>query len=49
MLKQKTAGNLSEEEDTYVTGLLHDLRMRYINAAAKSPGGDQDEGESESK
>jgi len=36
MLKEKTEGNLSEEEATYLNGLLHDLRMRYV-AAVDSP------------
>ena len=33
MLRQKTQGNLSDEEQTYLDHLLHDLRMRYVSAA----------------
>ena len=32
MLKQKTQGNLSEDEEQYLDGLLHDLRIRYVSA-----------------
>ena len=35
MLKQKTQGNLSSEEDSYLVSLLHDLRMRYVSAAGQ--------------
>jgi hypothetical protein len=30
ILKEKTAGNLSKEEESLLTNLLYDLRMRYI-------------------
>lgn len=33
MLKEKTKGNLSEEEDKLIEGILYDLRMKYINVA----------------
>jgi hypothetical protein len=36
MLKQKTQGNLTGDEDTYLSSLLHDLRMRYVNALKQS-------------
>ncbi len=36
MLRDKTRGNLSEEEESYVEGLLYDLRMRYVNVADRS-------------
>jgi len=43
MLKEKTEGNLSEEEATYLNGLLHDLRMRYVAAVDSRPAeGEQD-------
>jgi len=35
MLKQKTQGNLSSEEESYLISLLHDLRMRYVSAAGQ--------------
>ena len=35
MLKQKTEGNLSSEEESYLVSLLHDLRMRYVRAAGQ--------------
>ncbi len=30
VLKEKTAGNLTQEEDALLSDLLYDLRMRYI-------------------
>ena len=36
MLKQKTQGNLTGGEETYLSSLLHDLRMRYVNALKQS-------------
>jgi hypothetical protein len=33
MLKAKTEGNLTPDEDAYVQNILTDLRMRYVNAA----------------
>ena len=36
MLKKKTEGNLTNEEETYLGSLLHDLRMRYVTAASQS-------------
>ncbi len=30
MLEQKTAGNRTEEEDTYLRGVLTNLRMAYV-------------------
>jgi len=35
MLRQKMQGNLSADEQQYLDGLLHDLRMRYVGAAAR--------------
>ncbi len=35
MLKEKTKGNLSKEEDQMLEGLLYDLRMRYISEIEK--------------
>lgn len=35
MLSDKTEGNLTEEESTYVENILYDLRMRYISAAGE--------------
>jgi len=43
MLKQKTRGNLSPEEDSYLVSLLHDLRMRYVRVA-KQPGEERQKG-----
>jgi hypothetical protein len=45
MLKQKTQGNLSPEEDSYLVSLLHDLRMRYVTVAKQQ--GDEKQTESE--
>lgn len=33
MLKEKTKGNLTEEEDRLLEGILYDLRMKYVQAA----------------
>ena len=33
MLKEKTAGNLDEEEAKFIEAILTDLRWRYVNAA----------------
>jgi hypothetical protein len=32
MLARKTAGNLSEEEQKLIEGLLYDLRIKYVDA-----------------
>jgi len=33
MLKEKTQGNLTEEEDRLISNLLFDLRLKYVQAA----------------
>ena len=33
MLKEKTVGNLTEEEKKFIESVLTDLRWRYVNAA----------------
>ncbi|MGD9039807.1 MAG: DUF1844 domain-containing protein [Desulfobacteraceae bacterium] len=33
MLKQKTQGNLTEEEEKFLDSILTDLRLRYVKAA----------------
>jgi hypothetical protein len=35
MLKEKTAGNLAQEEDALLSNLLYDLRMRYVRETDK--------------
>jgi hypothetical protein len=35
ILKDKTSGNLSEEEDALLSNLLYDLRMRYVRETEK--------------
>ena len=35
ILKEKTAGNLKQEEESLIDNLLHDLRMRYVNEKKK--------------
>ena len=37
MLQEKTKGNLTQEESTYLENLLYDLRMRYIEASKGAP------------
>jgi len=39
MLKEKTEGNLDEQEERLVDSVLFDLRMRYVEAAGKPVGG----------
>ena len=34
MLEEKTRGNRTDEEDTYVAGVLADLRMKVVNASS---------------
>ena len=34
MLKEKTKGNLSPEEEKLIESILYDLRMRYVKASA---------------
>jgi len=33
VLKEKTEGNLSEEEDKLLTGLVHELRLQYVEVS----------------
>lgn len=33
ILKEKTAGNLTEDEDNLIGTVLYDLRMKYVQAA----------------
>ncbi|MGD2173801.1 MAG: DUF1844 domain-containing protein [Candidatus Brocadiaceae bacterium] len=35
MLKEKTRGNLDDDEEAYVQNVLTDLRMRYVGATGK--------------
>jgi hypothetical protein len=35
ILREKTAGNLSPEEDALLSNLLYDLRMRYVRETEK--------------
>lgn len=35
LLKAKTAGNLTTEEDKLLADLLYDLRLRYVNSAGQ--------------
>lgn len=35
LLKDKTAGNLTTEEDKLLADLLYDLRLRYVNSAGQ--------------
>lgn len=34
MLEEKTRGNRTDEEDTYVTGVLADLRLKVVSASS---------------
>ena len=33
LLQEKTKGNLTPQEDNFLTNVLHDLRLRYVRAA----------------
>ena len=33
LLQEKTKGNLTPQEENFVTNVLHDLRLRYVRAA----------------
>ena len=33
LLQEKTRGNLTPDEESFLRGLLYDLRMRYVEAA----------------
>ena len=35
MLKEKTRGNLSQDEDRLINNMLYDLRLKYIATAGK--------------
>lgn len=35
MLKEKTKGNLTQDEERLIDHVLYDLRMKYVEAAAK--------------
>jgi len=35
MIKEKTKGNLSDEEDRFVSQMLRELRLNYVDEAAK--------------
>jgi hypothetical protein len=37
MLREKTRGNLTEEEEKFMENLLMDLRLRYISKARGKP------------
>lgn len=36
MLMEKTKGNLTEDENRLIEGILYDLRLKYIDAAKKA-------------
>jgi len=37
MLEEKTKGNLTPDEERYLKAALHDLRMRFVEAASAKP------------
>lgn len=41
MLKEKTKGNLTAEEDRFLEAILYDLRMRYVSLTKPGAGGEQ--------
>jgi hypothetical protein len=38
MLRAKTKGNLSQDEEKFLDDVLRDLRLNYLDEAAKGPG-----------
>ena len=36
MLKEKTKGNLTEDEDRLIENILYDLRLKYVSAVSRS-------------
>ncbi|OPY74267.1 MAG: hypothetical protein A4E64_02354 [Syntrophorhabdus sp. PtaU1.Bin058] len=38
ILKEKTKGNLNDEEERLINGILYDLRLKYVNAAKECKG-----------
>ena len=41
ILQQKTKGNLTAEEDAMLEGVLHQLRMAFVEAMTNKPAADQ--------
>ena len=41
MLKEKTKGNLDENEGKFIENILHELRMVYVNVAKESKKSEQ--------
>jgi hypothetical protein len=39
LLQEKTRGNLSAEEERFLTQMLFDLRLRFVDAAGKTHAG----------
>ena len=35
LLKEKTKGNLSRDEDELITTIIYDLKMRYVKSSGK--------------
>lgn len=44
MLKERTRGNLSQEEDGFLTNMLRDLKLNYVDEANKPPSSPPEEG-----
>lgn len=42
ILQDKTKGNLTSEEDEYLSNLLRDLRMEFVTVSNTEGGGDED-------
>jgi predicted alpha/beta-hydrolase family hydrolase len=38
LLQEKTKGNLTPQEENFLTNVLHDLRLRYVRAVSGSGG-----------
>ena len=48
MLRRKTTGNLSPEEQELLDHVLYELRMNYVDEQARENTGDKESGESSS-
>ncbi|MCD8350449.1 MAG: DUF1844 domain-containing protein [Planctomycetaceae bacterium] len=49
ILEEKTKGNLTSEEEEYLSNLLRDLRMEYVTVMNEKPGEAGESTENESK
>ena len=49
MLEEKTKGNLTEDEQKYLTHALYELRMNYLDEVKKGPDKEEEKSDSQEK